>query len=421
MINISEVYMKTRKSNKITQLLISAVAVFALAMSIFAPAARSAVAYYSSIATSTTIANTDFESALSAGWEIAAGSSENATAEIDNKTFHNGTSSLKISATEAAKYGIKTTSTLTLSANRYYILSVWAKATEASTPFSFGLSGGIDEMLSNSATTDWAKYLMYIETSTASDVTVYVELWLGNKTSTAAGTVFFDDVDIIEIDHAQYLKAKSENAAICFSKISLYDSANTDAQLFNGDESRKWQTAVESGVSIENYVFEFETESDPSSITRKVIKIDNSDENSESIILSSQNFTLAKMGLYRVSIFAKTVKDGETDTTASFVVKLSDGTRAAKQTVSSLSSSSTNNYFNDFTEYEFYVRTGCLSSETLTLSIEVKSGSAIYLDNVKVENTLLAKFKNASKKLDYLTSSNETITNGQRCRRMVKG
>lgn len=153
---------------------------------------------------------------------------------------------------------------LTLSANGYYALSVYAR-TVGETTFSISLTGesSVDSTNESGASafvetktaseSEWARYTFYIRTGQSS-VSVKLNLWLGQDTTygtvegatselqaenaKSSGTVFFDNVTYNTIDEDTYDKAKaSEIANETIHKLSfLTDSFDS---LSSAVESRK--------------------------------------------------------------------------------------------------------------------------------------------------------------------------------------
>ena len=394
-----------------TKIVLTALAiVFAMSVGFFFPMANTAVAYKSQI----TLANANFESELlSSGWAVSGTKQDDVTLE-KSTTAHGGDYSLVISHSQEINYGAKTTYTTKLEANKYYLLSVWAKVDSASTKFSYGFSGDFaKEITISPSSTDWTEYSLYVETNSTTEANVAIELWLGSKDgeTKSSGAVYFDDVNLYNIDRAQYIKAKADGKT-AISNQDVFDSATTDIKLLNGDESLKWSFSVADGETSEtqsavptNYTFNEGTDIE---YTTKVVLAKNS-SSAKTFSLKSGDFALQKLSLYRISILVKADSD-----TAKFDLKLSNGTTTKTQTISSLSKSTTNNTFDNYTEYVFFVRTGVTDANNCTLSISLKSVSTIYIYNPKVENTTYEKFTEAAatKKLDLAASANDTISNG---------
>ena len=398
--------MKNKTKILTKRIIISIAIALTISLGIFVPALKHAFAYEAQI----TLTNADFESELlTAGW-VVSGETKNVTLEKTTEVSHGGNAALIISHNEETNYGAKTSYTTKLEANKYYILSVWAKTTDASTKFSYGISGGINEEITITPTsTDWQQYKLYIETNSTTDANVAIELWLGSKSGTlSSGTVYFDDVNLTNIDRAQYNKAKADGKNT-ISKNDIYQSATDSIKLINGDESLKWSFSIADGETSEtqsavptSYTFNEGTDIE---YTTKVVFAKNT-STTKSLTLKSSNFELQKLSLYRVSILVK----AETDT-AKFDLKITNGASTKTQTISSLSKTTTNNTFNNFTEYVFFVRTAA-TTENFKLSIVVNSSSSIYIDNPKVENSTYTDFKAATTAKKFDLTGSASIENG---------
>lgn len=73
---------------------------------------------------------------------------------------------------------------------------------------------------SNEITNDWVKYSFYVLGSPFEDVNLELQLWLGSKTLTTRGYVFFDEITVFEISQEEYQEA-SESTYL--KKLSLSD------------------------------------------------------------------------------------------------------------------------------------------------------------------------------------------------------
>jgi len=396
--------MKTKQKQS-TKIILSIIAAFALVFSVFAPTIKVANAYKYDVA----LTNPGFESDFSTGWKITGEQSEAVTSAIIETTDHNGETGkvYKISSETEVNYGIETTYSTNLTANSYYCLSVWAKANNSSTKFSFGVSGEVEKELTQTATTEWVEYKIFIQTESANTAAIIINLWLGSKTDAtqaSAGQILFDDVKLTKIDRMQYIKyATAENS---ISKLDLYADANANIQLISGT-SMNWLTSFGEKITASSEEFTFNSITQNNDTYSKYVVKANNSEGSASISLHSQDVSLGKFGIYRVSVLVKAVS-----TTASFTIKLESGTKSVEKEVTSLSSTTTDNSMNGFTEYEFFVRTNYSSASTIVMTISVNSGCSILLDNAKVENAPLTKFSNGSNKLDLLSETYESITNG---------
>lgn len=85
----------------------------------------------------------------------------------------------------------------------------------------------------NSITNNWSLYTFYIAGSCFTDIEVELQLWLGNEDSKAKGYVFFDDVEMYQIDYATYSNATDSNNVKLATYIESNNSTNIKNAFFN--------------------------------------------------------------------------------------------------------------------------------------------------------------------------------------------
>lgn len=169
---------------------------------------------------------------------------------------------------------------VTLSANTYYQLSVYAK-TLGDTTASIFLTGessastGTNYFLIHENNTkgdwtkgDWTKYTFFIEVGNTS-VSIKLNLWLGRNVNymdvegdtdeakannaKSAGAVFFDNVVYKTIDNDTYNKADGENDKKISFLTDSFDSLSDDAESRTKLTAPSgWTGSVESGLSTSN-------------------------------------------------------------------------------------------------------------------------------------------------------------------------
>jgi hypothetical protein len=152
-------------------------------------------------------------------------------------------------------YGYKSTSSKSLSANKYYRVSVMAMSLEG-TPDAYiyltssstspsmiygGPDGGqkTEYKLSNIGQ-DWKEYVFYIEVGQSS-VSINLEFWLGGKDKKTAdlseGVVLFDNVRVDEIVETQTIGTKDYYASGTFEAVLDYiDNGKTSGHGYYNDE-----------------------------------------------------------------------------------------------------------------------------------------------------------------------------------------
>lgn len=139
-----------------------------------------------------------------------------------------------------APFGFKSSS-ISLSANSYYMISVWAKASRGTGSIRLSTTNKENDQVitfNNNDTAEWTRFDFYIETGFDS-TTATLELFLGEAGSSndVEGTVFFDMPQLNSIDETIYDAAekKYENLPDAVAKVLTYTVNSFDNATQNED------------------------------------------------------------------------------------------------------------------------------------------------------------------------------------------
>lgn len=139
-----------------------------------------------------------------------------------------------------APFGFKSSS-ISLSANSYYMISVWAKASRGSGSIRLSTTNKENDQIitfDNTNASNWTRFDFYIETGFDS-TTATLELFLGEAgtANEVSGTVFFDMPQLNSIDETTYEAAekKHENAPTPTVKVLTYTVNSFDNATQNED------------------------------------------------------------------------------------------------------------------------------------------------------------------------------------------
>lgn len=137
-------------------------------------------------------------------------------------------------------FGFKSSS-ISLSANSYYLISVWAKASRGSGSIRLSTTNKENDQIikfDNTNAANWTKFDFYIETGFDS-TTATLELFLGEAgtSNEVSGTVFFDLPQLTSIDEVSYDAAEKqyENAPSPVAKVLTYTVNSFDNATQNED------------------------------------------------------------------------------------------------------------------------------------------------------------------------------------------
>lgn len=307
---------------------------------------------------------------------------------------------------------------------------------------------------------EWAEYTYYIATNygTSGVNKTRIQLSLGSADAPSSGTVFFDDVELVEIQQSEfYLESKKssspnpdisggrENIKIIDMKggkvISL-TNFDYPASANNTMEDFGWEW--DSSTSATEDAFEIIKESDktgystfydnddPSSIEEDFknhcLKVTNSTSNA--IKFNTSKATVEPFNYYKISLWSRydyndpDLLKSTSFTHDKFSITL-NGTLDGK-TVSTKSydidpynenqikTDSTGHVSNFWVQTSFYVQACPIYQTEIWFTISVPKNSLFLFDNYTIENITSTEYSSATDKNLALTSTlpTETISNG---------
>lgn len=160
-------------------------------------------------------------------------------------------------------YYLKTSTTVTLSANSYYAISFYVKTIGDKTQASFGLKDTAkmlsDINLNNLSTNgEWHKYYIFIATNASTASTINLYLYLGDEVNGIRGTnnssefttdgftgsVFFDDINITKIGLTDFNKKYIDNLPVRYAETtSEGETASSSVTKYydNNDSTKKYK------------------------------------------------------------------------------------------------------------------------------------------------------------------------------------
>jgi len=342
----------------------------------------------------------------------------------------------------ASRYGYKRSSSINLEENSFYRIGVtlYTQQTDESDTqsetdarASVYLTGLVDEDHEQYDQTkfeyfttlgSWKDYYFYVDTNEA--VSVNMELWLGSKTSSVEGAVFFNKVSVIrysedafveqtanlekdnDSDNYNIISLKTENYApvtnSSFEDVSMLGWKRTSITTSNDTD----QQAKSVDVNTFSHVSDDLTISIPGSNcgvnNSNALFMYNKTDGSQSI--ESEEFTIEKQTYYKLSFWAKSDCNTGNGATVMLVDKSEENPiDSAKLTLSTSYSSNSNKFRNNWTNYNFYIYGPATANKTATIQIwlgttDSKTSGYVFIDDFKMEE------------IDYSTySSNSSNSN----------
>lgn len=360
-------------------------------------------------------------------------------------------------------FGYKTSSTIELSENSYYLLRLSVKTIGVGTKATVAISGaGLDAQYKNINTADkWEPVSFYIEVppeGTSNVFKINIELWLGYKdaevTENSNGAVFFDELTMQQITSYDYLNQKLKISEGGLVDLTYFADSREVVPTANGiiggdfenDDFTTW--AVLNGVVGESFTrslvdeaSEFQTEnedspgtytpadisfigtytSSPLSISNQILKMTNF--NNTAVGFKTNMFVIEQFTSYRVRIFMKS-----NNTSAKVSLAIYGYANSGKVTTKSSSQSGTTpgssgmTVYNGWKEYCFYIKGSPLGNREAYLQFTIDTASTVYFDDILVEKVDAFTYTtansnssgtNGSYKMDLSdTVETATVTNG---------
>ncbi|MDR0850536.1 MAG: hypothetical protein LBN07_03570 [Christensenellaceae bacterium] len=373
-----------------------------------------------------------------------------------------------------SSYGYKNSSSVQLSANSYFKVSVDVKTITGNNGASIYLSGVTPEENINSNQysfinvvsktsvypegiyNEWDTFTFWVETATTKASSMTLELWLGSRNNiiTSHGSVLFDSVSVVEIgqsDFYNYVNNEFDPDNTIMAKhnriIQLKEGLLTGA-LNNGDFEQGlvgWQldqygdianvrhgvANINSGSETRNILGLESTDTIPGNTgtygNQKAMYISNLEPSFLSYITTDTNsITIEQFSFYRIGIWAKAGKLDGGNAWAKLTEIIPGDDPNPERTplshiISDINSNSGAESKNGYQEYVFYVQGSPFKNIEVSLTLglgnagSLVSGYVIF-DDITVEQISGETFSqiNSGNELNFNTSTDTTdILNGK--------
>lgn len=363
---------------------------------------------------------------------------------------------IKTKDNTATSYGYKTSSTLTLSSNDYYLITVLCK-TDVTTSNGASIyinSSNIEQtnlynFVNINTQGDWETFSFYIQTNPYSSTTVDIELWLGSKDGiTSSGVVFFDDIHVYKLNNTEYQEIAQNdkydftdinNMPLYVRTIDLKTITLADTQFENSNFEQGlvgWEQTNGKGLSSQdsvNGVANIDNSSETLSNmgldadetipgntntygNKKALFINNKTENTVTYA-STSTITIKQHGYYRLSLLLKTgnITSGGATLELKQVVEESEEDSALSTKIESATSSSGLTQYNGYQEYAFYISGSPFGDEQLKLYLTLDVIGYVIFDDISLQQVDYSTYASSSSTYTLkLTdqADTETILNG---------
>ena len=325
------------------------------------------------------------------------------------------------------------------------------------------------------ASKNWVTYYFFVATGSTSQ-TVNLELWLGSKTygQNSSGVVFFDDCHIYQYSENAFWKKYKEFANKSYSQeiisggvkttetynctklVDLRNDESLDFSGFNFDFENgeyaggaqpvsQWTKTGSGNARVFNVdtpeFFKTTTGYDfvgsdmtcvvelgePISLTKNqyVLALWSNDN---TVKITSNDIEVDANTIYKVTAFYKTAElssgnaymfVSENDNVLSaYNLSKSEYNVTAETPSAALSSNGSNNFINNYSTVEFYIKGNALYNSSVNISLGLGNGSetatgCVVFDDIKIEKASSADYSGASNKIAIGSFSGSTsVTNG---------
>ena len=336
----------------------------------------------------------------------------------------------------AGRFGYKSNS-ISLDANSYYEIRVklYTHRTQKSDDFeetdptaSIYLTGLTeDKEFENqvkfeniNTLTSWATYSFYIDTNTSTNVNL--ELWLGSKTTSVQGAVFFNNVKIYRYSedyYTKYILSKEDKDTDSFNIISLskdQDLSPVTNSSFETTTPLGWKNIAKSTTETDNQLCQIVDANNYSlvdgSTTITAPGSNNSANNSHCLFMynkesgyqaiESSKIEIQPLSYYKISFWAKSNCNVGSGATVYLVDKSENNAiDSASLTLATKFSKDSNIFRNDWTQYSLYVYGN--ENETKEVAIQIWMGTTankttgyVFVDDFRMEEISYDTFSNNS-------------------------
>lgn len=340
------------------------------------------------------------------------------------------------------KYGFKTPD-FTLEANSYYEISVLAKVTSNNGGFgTIVLDGLSNTHQANSiriTNTSWDTYSFYVSTGANIAETVNLQLWLGSENETSTDAIFYNKINMKRYSHSAFETEPNKDVAgktltidlEIFDTVHLFDNQDFSTSLTNGWtpmvlENNNTATTLCDVYSVkDNYPAELEDLgiTKPYSIGNTgngtALLMYNKETASQGI--ASTPFTIERDSVYRLSVWAKS-DCGATNGATINLVELNNTEGTPTTATQSVATTITENAsFNDWTQYNFYIKGNPFHNSIMQLQLllgtsETPTSGYVWFDEITMQKVTNSEYiaplgTNVQVNLDK--SATATILNGE--------
>ncbi len=325
-----------------------------------------------------------------------------------------GNNVLMISNKQATAAGYKASRKIYLQSGTYYKLSVWVRTDNIEADkggAGIYLSGASNQSVKSINTNgEWKQYAFFIEMGTTQTKEFTFEMWLGRSGDLLTGVAYFDDLKLETLaDKTAWEEAYAAydvNSGTQFSLVSNNEIGDVDtwkgytslgdaaAERIDSREvllkdGRIFDKATDKDITEEINLSENDVKAlanrnnnalmiynkDLGAYKYSTSNINEDGEITSDVILIRKNKT------YRLSVWIKTIEVDTSKGVNVYLTQLKDGKSSTLSSVTAVNTAEVTSN-NGWQEVVFYIQGGTTKDETVSLSVELGSGTKINIESL---------------------------------------
>jgi len=278
----------------------------------------------------------------------------------------------------------------------------------------------------------WGDYTFYVATNEfTAESSLKLELWLGSKTQSTTGTVFFNEIKVEELDSNSFDNVTANHATKSFKNlIDLRDNVglvdvisnptfetdwNEDWSLVSFDSNKAIIGNIDTSSFGSDYRFKLANLKELNDLSDKnqrskdngALFIANT-ENTYTAIQTKNDINIKRQTYYKLSVWAWSNSSASTAPTLKLVNTTEDRTLDDATITVATNCSRGSNSSNGWVEYSFYIYGDAYIDTTCKLQICLGSdttttGGYVYIDDLRMREISYGQYSNGSSESNATT------------------
>ena len=278
----------------------------------------------------------------------------------------------------------------------------------------------------------WGEYTFYIATNEfTAESSLKLELWLGSKTQSTTGTVFFNEIEVKELDSNSFDNVTENYATTAYKNlIDLRDNTglvsvisnptfetdwNEDWSLVSFDNNKAIIGNVDTSSFGSDYRFKLANLDELTDLSGKNLRSkDNgalfiaNTEDTYTAIQTKNDINIKRQTYYKLSVWAWSNSSASTAPTLKLVNTTEDRTLDSATITVATNCTKGSNSSNGWVEYSFYIYGDAYIDTTCKLQIclgsdTTKAGGYVYIDDLRMREISYSQYTSGSSESNSTT------------------